>query len=129
MLDAILYDGTAISSLTSLDSTTLASNGSFTKTSDFASIATDQQLNAYVAMVIDDDVFVSAIKNGTGQASASTPLQFSTTAASKNESVEWTEGDSFSTAGWYKKAAGIPEPTSGLLMLVGLGALALRRRR
>lgn len=34
-------------------------------------------------------------------------------------------GDGLSGAGWYA----IPEPTSGLLMLVGLGALALRRRR
>ena len=31
-------------------------------------------------------------------------------------------------AGGYK-AFGVPEPTSGILMLVGLGALALRRRR
>ena len=31
-----------------------------------------------------------------------------------------------STGGWHQA---IPEPTSGLLMLVGLGALALRRRR
>ena len=32
------------------------------------------------------------------------------------------------SAGWYQVAEA-PEPTSGLLMLVGLGALALRRRR
>ena len=31
-----------------------------------------------------------------------------------------------STGGWIQT---VPEPTSGLLMLVGLGALALRRRR
>ena len=33
---------------------------------------------------------------------------------------------SFSGAGWY---TAVPEPTSGLLMLVGLAGLALRRRR
>lgn len=33
------------------------------------------------------------------------------------------------TAGLTWNAVAVPEPTSGLLMLVGLGALALRRRR
>ena len=35
--------------------------------------------------------------------------------------------NSQSAANWH--TMGVPEPTSGLLMLVGLGALALRRRR
>ena len=33
------------------------------------------------------------------------------------------------TASNWSSVAGVPEPTSGLLMLVGLGALALRRRK
>ncbi|MCR5413849.1 MAG: PEP-CTERM sorting domain-containing protein, partial [Kiritimatiellae bacterium] len=34
----------------------------------------------------------------------------------------------FATAGNFKTAA-VPEPTSGLLMLLGVAGLALRRRR
>ena len=33
----------------------------------------------------------------------------------------------YSTAGWYSQS--VPEPTSGLLMLLGMAGLALRRRR
>ena len=39
-----------------------------------------------------------------------------------------TFADATSTTGGWTTTA-VPEPTSGLLMLVGLGALALRRRR
>ncbi len=44
--------------------------------------------------------------------------------------IKW--GDQFDntkTAGAWSSASAVPEPTSGLLMLVGLAGLALRRRR
>jgi hypothetical protein len=41
---------------------------------------------------------------------------------------KFADSTGFTSGGWYTAAA-VPEPTSGLLMLVGLAGLALRRRR
>ena len=49
-----------------------------------------------------------------------------------NDSVKVSWGSQFDntkTAGAWSSASAVPEPTSGLLMLVGLAGLALRRRR
>ena len=43
--------------------------------------------------------------------------------------TDFTSGGTIAYAGATPPTPSIPEPTSGLLMLVGLGALALRRRR
>jgi hypothetical protein len=45
--------------------------------------------------------------------------------------AELSEEDGTSLMSWQKGgvSTAVPEPTSGLLMLVGLGALALRRKR
>ena len=46
-----------------------------------------------------------------------------------NAPTTWTVSGITKTAQGGSDPSGVPEPTSGLLMLVGLGALALRRRR
>ena len=57
-----------------------------------------------------------------------TPVTTTFSPAVSDNSSALTSGYTLSTAN-YKAGAIAPEPTSGILMLVGLGALALRRRK
>ena len=50
-------------------------------------------------------------------------------ASSKNYAKALPSDGAYSGAGWYTATASVPEPTSGLLMLLGMAGLALRRRR
>jgi len=43
--------------------------------------------------------------------------------------VEYTSWESVDASTWKTAATGAPEPTSGLLLLIGMAGLALRRRR
>ena len=63
----------------------------------------------------DAATYFTISANVTRTAPSSGSLQMSYTNLSNGAQTAWT--------------AVAPEPTSGLLMLVGLGALALRRRR
>lgn len=80
----------------------------------------------YFVVINDNNMFVSP--EMTAEYSAlpgAMQIQFTTSNTSPSKKI-FDAADGYSTAGWY---TAVPEPTSGLLMLLGMGALALRRRR
>ena len=54
---------------------------------------------------------------------------FAALSGTETASIKWGDQETASSAAGAWKAVNVPEPTSGLLMLVGLAGLALRRRR
>lgn len=73
----------------------------------------------YAVVVNDDKYYVSSAATvSTAVADTGTPA--SKTFASKSE---------MATAGNWHTLAAVPEPTSGLLMLLGIAGLALKRKR
>ena len=114
---AALSAGTAVTSIAgSLDSATLSS-GKITAKTAFSWGEAGDTLSAYFVIVNGGDFCISSLQS----AAATKTLQYSEKTASQAVLLNTT--GSYAGAGWY---AAVPEPTSGLLMLVGL---ALRRHR
>ena len=88
--------------------------------------ATDS-ISAYFVVFGDQGVYISptATSEYDGLQGEHT-LAFASISSSSKAFNEAKGG--YSAAGWYG-TADVPEPTSGLLMLVGLAGLALRRKR
>ena len=82
---------------------------------------------AFIAVVAGDDLFISDVVTMGIADVGTTTYQFKEKALSQADYVG-TFKDGYTSAGWYQAAA-VPEPTSGLLMLLGMAGLALRRRR
>ena len=77
-----------------------------------------------------DYLFISDTK--TGNATASTTTTISLTPGDASAEAPFAYGATFSVGGWYTITSGgtpVPEPTSGLLMLLGIAGLALKRKR
>ena len=70
-----------------------------------------------------DYLYVSSAATANGPATGSVTINFAESGVS-TKVMDMTKG--YSSAGWY---GAVPEPTSGLLMLLGMAGLALRRRR
>ena len=121
---AALMAGTDIATLGALDSTTLASG--VVKANSASPVnwgAPGDTLNAYFVVTSGDTFYISTSASAEGLETGTATLTFKEKTASQ---AALNATGSYAGAGWYQA---VPEPTSGLLMLVGIGALALRRRR
>ena len=119
--------GTAISTLAYADTTSVASGAIAQKTFDVpAGYAAGDSFSAYFALVVDDSIYISSLASADTPATGNKGMTFSEKTSSQAAALDISAG--YAGAGWYTTAA-VPEPTSGLLMLLGMAGLALRRRR
>ena len=95
-----------------------------TKGEAFAYGAAGNNYDFYVALVDGDNIFISdAVQlaaQDVGYAQASFSLKTPSQAAAMDKTT-------FAGGGWY--TAAVPEPTSGLLLLLGMAGLALKRKQ
>ena len=114
--------GTSISTLTSTSTATTSAQGAVNGSFEAAA---GTEYTGYFAIVTNvggtDYLYISSEATGTAPATGSATLTFKEKATSQ---LAASTG-SYSGAGWYA----VPEPTSGLLVLLGMAGLALKRKR
>ena len=110
-----LYTGTGSTVSGKIDATT--------------STGASADVTAYFVVFNGANMFVSSAVDATVNPldATSSEIAFSDT-SSASKPLPKDASDGFSGAGWYAAAA-VPEPTSGLLLLIGVAGLALRRKR
>lgn len=127
LVTAFATGGLDLSSMGSLSSKGI-SNGAIASTTFSDSTSVGDMLTSYFAIIISIDgkdyLFISDTVGQPGVEGKTTQISFNAKAASQAGALDASAG--YSAGGWY---AAVPEPTSGLLMLLGMAGLALRRRR
>lgn len=80
---------------------------------------------AYFVVFNDDKMFVSYTTDALYDSVTTEATASFTTALTSLSKTTLQAADGYSAASWYA----VPEPTSGLLMLLGMAGLALKRKR
>ena len=107
----------------SVSTGTIQSNARIEETAFSADVTANQ--TAYFVVFNGDNMYVSITADAEYLAVGTSPIEFTSVTASSKKAFDAASG--YSAAGWYTQS--VPEPTSGLLMLLGMAGLALRRRR
>ena len=121
-LTAYLWDATGSTLLDTSEATTANATGAYAGTFSYAAAASTAYMfsavlakNDGTATLTMDKAAFTTPASGTKQLNITTGANFATT------------GNKWASGGW--ETSGAPEPTSGLLLLVGAGILGLRRKR
>jgi hypothetical protein len=118
---ATAADAVKVTDIAINNGTIVAAAGSTTAgfTYNWSDATVGASYNFYMVITDDNKQFSTAellSKAGSAQATSTTTVAFANMADATKNAANW-------------QSAAVPEPTSGLLMLVGLAGLALRRRR
>lgn len=127
LVTAFAAGGLDLSSKASISSQSVAS-GTIAAMGFADGTAVGDTLTSYFAAIVkigsDDYLFISDAVGVKGVEGKTANISFNAKTASQAVAMQASGG--YAGAGWYAAA---PEPTSGLLMLLGMAGLALRRRR
>ena len=117
--------GTDLSTLNYQKDLTVGENGKIAST-PFTSedFATSKQTKFFFALVKDDEIYISSVATKTSNGTTQQTMSFNPTTTSQAPAMDIDDG--YKSAGWY---GAVPEPTSGLLLLLGVAGLALKRKR